>query len=107
MEVNTTTTSLDPVHHTTGGGREVPRRLPGWPTVEVVIMEMEEAIIMVMVEGTMEMEVDIMEMEVDIMEMEEVIMVMEEVGIVEVLATTQAITQGEGGVSETVSVPGL
>ena len=100
MEVNTTTTSLDPVHHTTGGGREVPRRLPGWPTVEVVIMEMEEAIIMVMVEGTMEMEVDIMEME-------EVIMVMEEVGIVEVLATTQAITQGEGGVSETVSVPGL
>ena len=93
MEVNTTTTSLDPVHHTTGGGREVLRRLPGWPTVEVVIMEMEEAIIMVMVEGTMEMEVDIMEME--------------EVGTVEDLGTTQAITLVEGGVSETVSVPGL
>merc|ERR1712079_974155 len=44
MEEVTITTSLAPVLLTSAGGREVLRRLPGPPIVEVVNLEMEDGV---------------------------------------------------------------
>merc|ERR1719192_2572387 len=83
MEEVTITTSLAPVPLTAAGGREVLRRLPGPPTVEVVIMEMEDGV-------------------EDLADTKAITTVLE----MEVRATTTEVTE-EGDVSETASVPAL
>ena len=83
----TITTSLAPVLLTAAGGREVLRRLPGPPTVEVVIMEMEDGV-------------------EDLADTQAITTVMEMEVQASTPATTTEVTE-EGDVSETASVPAL
>ena len=87
MEEVTITTSLAPVLLTAAGGREVLRRLPGPPTVEVVIMEMEDGV-------------------EDLADTQAITTVMEMEVQASTPATTTEVTE-EGDVSETASVPAL
>ena len=87
MEEVTITTSRAPVLLTAAGGREVLRRLPGPPTVEVVIMEMEDGV-------------------EDLADTQAITTVMEMEVQASTPATTTEVTE-EGDVSETASVPAL